>query len=447
MRRRGRHQPARRRAVPGRRRARSRSNWCGTSSCHSSREVAAEARKRRCDASCSSGSRSSSTRRASKDEILELYLNDIPLGQRGSFAIIGVSEAARLFFGKDVSNLSLAEAATIAGVIQSPSALVAVQQPDPLPRSPQRRAPVDGRRRVTSRRRRRTAQSRSRWPSSSARSRPKRRTSSTSSARQLERRSIPGLTTTTTRGRGRLHDARPAPAAPGAGRRPRRPDEVDQLLSRRKRKGARRGGAHRRRPAHGRHPGDGRRPLLQPVAVQPRDRRRAGSPARCSSRSSTSRRSSRRGARRLHRTVTPATIVDDSPTTWETDDEVVDAGELRRRVRRPDHLAAGARPLAQPRRRSRSPSSAGYDNVSRAVEAARRRHAAAAVSVDRARRLRSDAARDRHGLHALPESGRRCGRCATSLRITSGGADITQASRRRREPIARPRHDVSSSPT
>jgi penicillin-binding protein 1B len=63
------------------------------------------------------------TRRASKDEILEMYLNDVPLGQRGSFAISGVPEAARLFFGKDVSNLSLAEAATIAGVIQSPSAL------------------------------------------------------------------------------------------------------------------------------------------------------------------------------------------------------------------------------------------------------------------------------------------------------------------------------------
>jgi penicillin-binding protein 1B len=63
------------------------------------------------------------TQRATKDEILEMYLNAVPLGQRGSFAIVGVSEAARLFFGKDVSNVSLAEAATIAGVIQSPSAL------------------------------------------------------------------------------------------------------------------------------------------------------------------------------------------------------------------------------------------------------------------------------------------------------------------------------------
>jgi penicillin-binding protein 1B len=69
------------------------------------------------------------TRRASKDDILEMYLNDIPLGQRGSFAIVGVSEASRLFFAKDVSNVSLAEAATIAGVIQLPSALSPFSNP------------------------------------------------------------------------------------------------------------------------------------------------------------------------------------------------------------------------------------------------------------------------------------------------------------------------------
>jgi penicillin-binding protein 1B len=61
-------------------------------------------------------------RRLTKDEILELYLNEVYLGQRGSFAIHGVAEAARVFFGKDVANISLAEAATIAGVIQSPPA-------------------------------------------------------------------------------------------------------------------------------------------------------------------------------------------------------------------------------------------------------------------------------------------------------------------------------------
>ena len=63
------------------------------------------------------------TTRASKDAILEMYLNDMALGQRGSFGIVGVPEASRLFFSKDVSNVTLAEAATIAGVFQSPSAL------------------------------------------------------------------------------------------------------------------------------------------------------------------------------------------------------------------------------------------------------------------------------------------------------------------------------------
>jgi penicillin-binding protein 1B len=69
------------------------------------------------------------TTRASKDEILEMYLNDMTLGQRGSFGIIGVAEASRLFFGKDVSNVTLAEAATIAGVYQSPSALSPFNNP------------------------------------------------------------------------------------------------------------------------------------------------------------------------------------------------------------------------------------------------------------------------------------------------------------------------------
>ena len=69
------------------------------------------------------------TTRASKDDILEMYLNDVPLGQRGSFAIFGVPEASRLFFGKDLSNITLAEAATIAGIIQSPSRLSPFNDP------------------------------------------------------------------------------------------------------------------------------------------------------------------------------------------------------------------------------------------------------------------------------------------------------------------------------
>lgn len=61
--------------------------------------------------------------RLNKDQILELYLNDVVLGQRGPFEIHGVAEAARIFFGKHISNVTLAEAATIAGIIQAPSSL------------------------------------------------------------------------------------------------------------------------------------------------------------------------------------------------------------------------------------------------------------------------------------------------------------------------------------
>jgi penicillin-binding protein 1B len=61
--------------------------------------------------------------KTTKDQVLELYLNDVYLGNRGSFSIHGVAEAARLYFGKDVSNLTLGETATIAGIIQSPGTL------------------------------------------------------------------------------------------------------------------------------------------------------------------------------------------------------------------------------------------------------------------------------------------------------------------------------------
>jgi penicillin-binding protein 1B len=60
-------------------------------------------------------------RRASKQQILELYLNEVYLGQSGSFGINGVGEAARIYFGKDVTNLTLPESALLAGMIQSPN--------------------------------------------------------------------------------------------------------------------------------------------------------------------------------------------------------------------------------------------------------------------------------------------------------------------------------------
>ncbi|MCG7334668.1 PBP1A family penicillin-binding protein [Sporosarcina sp. ACRSM] len=55
----------------------------------------------------------------SKDEILERYLNQIYFGE-GAW---GVQRAALVYFGKDVSQLTLNESATLAGVIKAPSHL------------------------------------------------------------------------------------------------------------------------------------------------------------------------------------------------------------------------------------------------------------------------------------------------------------------------------------
>ncbi|MCB0338576.1 MAG: PBP1A family penicillin-binding protein [Bdellovibrionales bacterium] len=59
--------------------------------------------------------------RLNKREILEMYLNEVYLGQEGSVAIHGVAEAASAFFGKEVKDVTLSEAALLAGVIQAPS--------------------------------------------------------------------------------------------------------------------------------------------------------------------------------------------------------------------------------------------------------------------------------------------------------------------------------------
>lgn len=60
-------------------------------------------------------------RRLSKKDIFALYCNEIYLGQRGAVAVRGVKEAATVFFGKEPRELTLAEAATLAGMIQSPA--------------------------------------------------------------------------------------------------------------------------------------------------------------------------------------------------------------------------------------------------------------------------------------------------------------------------------------
>ncbi|HEX8457443.1 MAG TPA: PBP1A family penicillin-binding protein [Pyrinomonadaceae bacterium] len=68
-------------------------------------------------------------RRLSKEDIFALYCNEIYLGQRGAFAVRGVKQAARVYFGKDLGELSLGEAATIAGMIQSPARYAPDRQP------------------------------------------------------------------------------------------------------------------------------------------------------------------------------------------------------------------------------------------------------------------------------------------------------------------------------
>jgi penicillin-binding protein 1B len=59
--------------------------------------------------------------RLSKEDIFALYCNEIYLGQRAGFSIKGVGEASEAYFGKDVTALSLPEAAFLAAIIRSPN--------------------------------------------------------------------------------------------------------------------------------------------------------------------------------------------------------------------------------------------------------------------------------------------------------------------------------------
>ncbi len=68
--------------------------------------------------------------RYTKQEILEAYLNQVYLGQNGGRGIHGVGRAARFYFGKDVSELSVAHGALLAAIIRAPSALSPFRHPD-----------------------------------------------------------------------------------------------------------------------------------------------------------------------------------------------------------------------------------------------------------------------------------------------------------------------------
>lgn len=66
----------------------------------------------------------------SKQQIFELYANQVYMGQRGSFTISGFAEAAHAYFNKDLQNITLPEAALLAGLIQRPNYLSPYRNPE-----------------------------------------------------------------------------------------------------------------------------------------------------------------------------------------------------------------------------------------------------------------------------------------------------------------------------
>ncbi len=68
--------------------------------------------------------------RFNKQQIFEMYANEMNLGHRGSYEINGVGEAAQAFFGKNLSQLDLAQCATLAGLLQNPSYRNPYRHPD-----------------------------------------------------------------------------------------------------------------------------------------------------------------------------------------------------------------------------------------------------------------------------------------------------------------------------
>ena len=68
--------------------------------------------------------------RFSKQQIFEMYANQINLGHRGSYDINGFGEASQAFFNKDLKQLDLSEDALLAGMIQSPSRLNPYRHPE-----------------------------------------------------------------------------------------------------------------------------------------------------------------------------------------------------------------------------------------------------------------------------------------------------------------------------
>lgn len=65
-----------------------------------------------------------------KEQIFEYYSNQVDLGQSKSFAIHGFGEAAQVYFGRDIRDLRVEEAALLAALIQRPNYLNPFRHPD-----------------------------------------------------------------------------------------------------------------------------------------------------------------------------------------------------------------------------------------------------------------------------------------------------------------------------
>src|SRR5215212_2040724 len=68
--------------------------------------------------------------RLSKDEILEIYLNDVYLGHSSGRPVLGIDEASRLYFDKLPTRLRVDEAALLASIIRAPNRDTPDKRPD-----------------------------------------------------------------------------------------------------------------------------------------------------------------------------------------------------------------------------------------------------------------------------------------------------------------------------
>jgi penicillin-binding protein 1B len=69
-------------------------------------------------------------RKLTKQQIFEDYANQVYLGRSGPFSVNGFGEGTRVYFDKNLSQLSTSEAALLAGLVQRPSYFNPVRYPD-----------------------------------------------------------------------------------------------------------------------------------------------------------------------------------------------------------------------------------------------------------------------------------------------------------------------------